>query len=110
LLPTSPPRFILEIDVGKPLSAVVADDKTDGLFLDGPGRWKAVVPSLGQTKAPALIARIVFDIDICKALSETVPLRIQSAKSAITRNHIRDAFLNRPVLAVPVRVSVDGCH
>jgi hypothetical protein len=30
----SPPRLILEIDIGERLSAVVADDETGGLFFD----------------------------------------------------------------------------
>jgi hypothetical protein len=42
--------------------------------------------SLRQTKAPALIERIVFDIDICKGLSETVPATGSRRKS---RDHLR---------------------
>src|SRR6516165_7971889 len=36
-----PPRFILEIDIGKLLHVVVADNKAGFLFLDGPGRREA---------------------------------------------------------------------
>ena len=42
--------------------------------------------SLRWTKAPALIERIVFDIDICKGPSETVPATGSRRKS---RDHLR---------------------
>jgi hypothetical protein len=44
------------------------------------------VQSLRQRKAPALIARSVFDIDICKGLPETVPATGSRRKS---RDHLR---------------------
>jgi hypothetical protein len=37
----SPPRLILEIDIRKLLSVVIADDKADGQFFGNPGRWEA---------------------------------------------------------------------
>jgi hypothetical protein len=60
----------------------------------------------GQRKAPVLIARIVFYILIFVRdyLSRSRP-RVQGAKAAVTRDHVRDAFPNRAVLAVPVHVS-----
>ncbi len=42
--------------------------------------------AMRQSKAPALIARIVFDIDICKGLPETVPATGSRRKS---RDHRR---------------------
>jgi hypothetical protein len=42
---------------------------------------EASVQSLRQIKAPTLIARIVFDIDICRGLPETVPATGSRRKS-----------------------------
>jgi hypothetical protein len=42
-LPPLPPRFILEIDIGKLLHVVVAHNKAGFLFLDGPGRREAAL-------------------------------------------------------------------
>jgi hypothetical protein len=40
-LPPFPPRFILEIDICKRLSGVIAHDNTRGLFLNATRRRKA---------------------------------------------------------------------
>ena len=75
------PRFILEINVCELLSVVVANNEARLLLLDGPGRREAAFSRRRQRKAPALIARIVFYIDICKGLLETDPATGSNCKS-----------------------------
>jgi hypothetical protein len=46
----APPRFILEIDIGKLLHVVVAHNKAGFLFLDGPGRREAALIAASDGK------------------------------------------------------------
>ena len=64
--------------------------KASVLFLE-----ESRLQSLRWTKAPALIERIVFDIDICKGPSETVPATGSRRKS---RDHLqpRSGRIPRP--------------
>jgi hypothetical protein len=56
----TPPRFVLEIDIGERLSVVVAHDKSSGLFPDGPRRREAA----GHPTAVGHLAYFHIPIDV----------------------------------------------
>jgi len=66
-------------------SGAAYDDEAGVLLLDRP-KWRGAAFALRRTKAPALIEHIVFDIDIGKGLSETVPTTGLRRKS---RDHLQ---------------------
>ena len=52
----SPPRLILEIDIGERLSVVVAHDEVGVQFIDEPGRWEAAGCICCGAAGPARVA------------------------------------------------------